>query len=343
VRRPSDSQRGNRMNTGMIGDSPISVVICTRDRGSSIVDTVASVLRDSDAGCELLVVDQSRGIDTKTSLERFRGDPRFSYLHSNEPGLSRGRNLGITQSRGEIIAFTDDDCDVPGNWIESIAEAFRIDPHVQLVFGCVVAAPHDSSRGFIPCYEIKEPFMGRVLRDKYRIDGMGACMAVRREAWSNLSGFDPYLGAGPRCARQKRTTLLFGRSSPDIGFTRLLPSRSATGAFVSTRRQLRSFSVTYMARAPCSPNTSGSAAGACCRSWPAYSGVGLSSDPGSNTAPRAGDCCASHRSAAAGGPACAYPSIAQPGTLPCCGETIDSKSKKARIQPQAAGPGPPTA
>ena len=184
------------MNTGTIGDSPISVVICTRDRGSSIVDTVASVLRDSDAGCELLVVDQSQGIDTKTSLERFRGDPRFSYLHSNEPGLSRGRNLGITQIRGEIIAFTDDDCDVPGNWIESIAEAFRIDPHVQLVFGCVIAAPHDSSKGFIPCYEIKEPFMGRVLRDKYRIDGMGACMAVRREAWSNLSGFDPYLGAG---------------------------------------------------------------------------------------------------------------------------------------------------
>jgi glycosyltransferase involved in cell wall biosynthesis len=184
------------MITGNRGDSPISVVICTRDRGTSVVDTVASVLQNSDTTCELLVVDQSQGIDTETSLERFRGDPRFHYLHSSELGLARGRNLGITQSRGQIIAFTDDDCDVPQNWLENIADAFRIDPHVTIVFGCVTAAPHDPSKGFVPCYEIKEPFMGRVLRDKYRIDGMGACMAVRREAWLHLSGFDPYLGAG---------------------------------------------------------------------------------------------------------------------------------------------------
>jgi len=184
------------MTTKTRADSPISAVICTRDRGSSVVDTVASVLQDSDAAFELLVVDQSQSLDTETSLKCFRGDPRFGYLHSKEPGLSRGRNLGITESRGEIIAFTDDDCDVPWNWIESIADTFRIDSQIQLVFGCVLTAPHDSSRGFIPCYEIREPFLGRVLRDKYRIDGMGACMAVRRDLWSHLSGFDPHLGAG---------------------------------------------------------------------------------------------------------------------------------------------------
>jgi hypothetical protein len=111
-------------------------------------------------------------------------------------GLSLGRNSGVTEAHGEIIAFTDDDCDVPGNWIENIVRAFSLDARIRLVFGSVTAAPHDPAKGFMPSYEVKKAFVARSVRDKHHIDGMGACMALRRSLWEELSGFDPCLGAG---------------------------------------------------------------------------------------------------------------------------------------------------
>jgi glycosyltransferase involved in cell wall biosynthesis len=174
----------------------ISVVICTRDRGGAVAGTVISLLNNDYSAYELIVLDQSRDDLTEQSIEAFRGDGRFRYLRSREIGLSRGRNRGVTETQGKIIAFTDDDCDVPSDWIESIARAFCLDAKVLLVFGSVTAAAHDSAKGFIPCYEVKKPFVARSVHDKNHIDGMGACMALRRSLWEELSGFDLCLGPG---------------------------------------------------------------------------------------------------------------------------------------------------
>ena len=174
----------------------LSVVVCTRDRGSAVAQTVTSLLGNSYPAYEVLVVNQSRTDDTAQSLTALGRDGRLRSLRSCEAGLSRARNLGVCESKGQIIAFTDDDCDVPENWLEEVAAAFEVDRRIQLVFGSVIPAPHEPSEGLIPSYELREPFVARTVRDKKRADGMGACMALRRSTWDALGGFDPCLGAG---------------------------------------------------------------------------------------------------------------------------------------------------
>jgi glycosyltransferase involved in cell wall biosynthesis len=116
-------------------------VICTRNRDDKIGTAVASVLANDYSSFDLTIIDQSTTDATGVAVrEVAAGDARVHYVHSNEPGLSRAYNNGIRCSSGEILAFTDDDCIAPPDWIGSIVAAFLAEPEGDLLYGEVVAA-----------------------------------------------------------------------------------------------------------------------------------------------------------------------------------------------------------
>src|SRR5438046_2399871 len=99
----------------------VSTIICTRNRSDLIGPALTSVLANTYASFDVLVVDQSdddRTREVVTSLAAKHANLR--YLHTPIAGLSRAYNIGIRESRGEVLAFTDDDCIAPPDWIASI-------------------------------------------------------------------------------------------------------------------------------------------------------------------------------------------------------------------------------
>lgn len=174
----------------------ISVVIATRNRGDRVVEMVQSVLANDYPAFEVWVIDQSDDLRTKHALKPVWNDSRFHYRWSDTQGVSLARNLGIQNARGEIIAISDDDCLVPKNWLLTIVEAFEKDNRIGIVFGNVFPGSHDSASGFIPTYIREKPFLALSLTDKLEAEGLSACMAMRRDLWKHLHGFDPMLGSG---------------------------------------------------------------------------------------------------------------------------------------------------
>lgn len=174
----------------------ITVVIATKDREDKINDAVDSVINNNYDKFSIIVVDQSSitGTTNPNSIGKFK--KQVSYIKSDTVGLSRAKNIGIKNAGTEIIAITDDDCVVPPNWIESIADAFSLNRRIGVVFGNVLPGNHDHTLGFIPTHVTKQPLMAKNIYDKPYLEGISACTALRKSMWEELNGFDNMLGAG---------------------------------------------------------------------------------------------------------------------------------------------------
>lgn len=174
----------------------VTCVIATRDRGARVVQAVESVWANLPVSAEVVIVDQSATGDTEAAVEEFRGRPGFRYVRSRTTGISAGRNAGVELASHELVAFTDDDCLVGGVWLKAITDGFTRDPRVGVVFGAVLAAPTDPQHEVVTSYLPSAPFLARGLEDKHRVEGISACMAIRRSMWRALGGFDEQLGVG---------------------------------------------------------------------------------------------------------------------------------------------------
>lgn len=176
----------------------ISVVVCTRNRGVSAVETVISILANTHPSFELILIDQSTNVETEQALEQFGADSRFHYIHSTSQGVSHARNIGLSLARAPLVAFTDDDCVVPSDWLSVIANTFAAQPQAAVVFCNVEAAPYDPKAGYIPVHIRKDSKLVRTLWDQCHASGIGAGMAMRRDATLEMGGFDEHLGPGAR-------------------------------------------------------------------------------------------------------------------------------------------------
>lgn len=177
------------------GGSSVDVVICTRNRADKIGQALASVLACDHPDVAVTVIDQSTNDDTRQAIEAV-GAPegRIRYHHVDQTGLSKAYNTGIAATTGDLIAFTDDDCIVPTDWLSNIVAAFEADPEADLLYGRVVPLP-DGEPELTPFLDITEPArLGR--EDRFRVFGMGANFAARRRLFTSIGGFDEVLGGG---------------------------------------------------------------------------------------------------------------------------------------------------
>jgi len=177
---------------------PASVVVCTRNRPVEAERCVRSILRSRYPSFECIVVDQSDDDRTEERLGGMAAHGCVRYVRSGTRGLSRARNVGASVAEADVIACTDDDCEVATDWLANMVSAFDVDPAIGLVFGSVLPAPHDPRHGFVPAYQRQGARLARRARDRRLVDGIGSCMGLRRSAWAALGGFDPLLGAGAR-------------------------------------------------------------------------------------------------------------------------------------------------
>jgi hypothetical protein len=175
-----------------------SVVISTRNRADQLAVAMSSILADLPADCEIVVVDQSDDSRTWDVVQRLsRGSQSVSYCISDRRGLSAARNDGSRVATGELLLFTDDDCEVELGWCEAWVRECRGEPRAGIGFGRVTHPPFDPQTGHIPSFDIQAQLpVGGVEVFWSSSVGMGANMAVRRDLWELVGGFDEGLGPG---------------------------------------------------------------------------------------------------------------------------------------------------
>jgi GT2 family glycosyltransferase len=179
----------------------VTVIVCTRDRAESCKTAMASLLESRPQDCELVLVDQSRDDSTRTAVQSLDGWQSVVYLHSESRGLSAARNQGACAAGGDILLFTDDDCVPESDWIDAWRRCLATDTVTGVGFGEVLYPPFDPTKGYTSGFATSDGSYGAELfRRGAGLVGMGANMAMRKDVWQLLGGFDEGLGAGTRFA-----------------------------------------------------------------------------------------------------------------------------------------------
>ena len=115
--------------------------VCTRNRPELLARCLRAILDAVDvAGAEVdasvLVVDNASDDDRPADVARSLG---VDVVREAVPGLDVARNRAVATSRGDVIAFIDDDVVVEPTWLRTLARTFAAHPDAVAVTGGVTA------------------------------------------------------------------------------------------------------------------------------------------------------------------------------------------------------------
>jgi len=114
-----------------------TIIICTFNR-SALLDKTLERLRCLDvsasADWEILVVNNNSNDDTDAVIRRHSEQLPIRPLWEPRQGKSHAANLAVSEARGDLLLWTDDDVLVERGWLRAYVEAAQAYPHVS-IFG----------------------------------------------------------------------------------------------------------------------------------------------------------------------------------------------------------------
>ena len=175
----------------------VSLIICTRNRASQLATCLETITRlRSHFPWELIIVDNGSTDETTAAIQRFRESysAEVTAVVEPSPGLGRARNLGWRAARGEIVAFTDDDCYPDPHFLDKVVECLDEDKELGFIGGRVLL--HDPTDYRITIQESEQ--REELPPGSFIPAGMihGSNFALRKTAVDAVGGFDDLFGPG---------------------------------------------------------------------------------------------------------------------------------------------------
>jgi len=163
----------------------ISVVVPTYRRPMLLARCLdallAQILPSSDF--EIIVVSDGPDIETKRVVEQFvqrRSHAIRYYALGGRRGPAAARNVGWQNAKGELIAFTDDDCIPDRDWLQKFQYAYQFNELTHVAF---------HGRTVVPIPRIPTDYEANV-SNLERAEFITANCAVTKQALVEARGFD---------------------------------------------------------------------------------------------------------------------------------------------------------
>ena len=196
----------------------LSIIVCTRNRAHGVAvclnSIAASLAYAGNPDAELVVVDNGSTDETAVQLKNWAATGKMPLQILTEPrrGLSRARNYGIRNAKGDLLAFIDDDCRPTLTYVEELLRHDAADSEPVLRGGAVLLG--DPSDLPLTVTRHTQPKRWHIRDDVTRRENpgnaiLGCNIAMRRTVLDRIGLYDEKLGPG---------TPLHAGEDPDMVF-----------------------------------------------------------------------------------------------------------------------------
>ncbi len=176
----------------------ISIIVSTYNRSDSLRGMLTSFFAQAgleSVDYELVVVDNNSTDDTRAVTDDFQRFGSIRYVFEPRQGLSCARNRGVAESRGDIVAFLDDDVIVDETWLANLWKCF-VESEADVVGGRIYLIFEQEQPKWLGARF--ESWLGKQDMGPSRIVVQGALfggnLAFRKPAFLEAGGFNENRG-----------------------------------------------------------------------------------------------------------------------------------------------------
>ena len=168
----------------------VSVIVPVYNGEHTVAACIESLLAQTYPADRFDVIVVENGCTDATSEVVGRYPVRL--LHSAPRGAAAARNLGVTQSDADIIAFTDADCIAHPRWLAELVRPYIDDPEVMGAGGAIVAYVHRERTDVERFLAEHPPLINWVSNaGQFLPHLLTANASYRRALLARAGGFDP--------------------------------------------------------------------------------------------------------------------------------------------------------
>ncbi|MDI6903476.1 MAG: glycosyltransferase [Methanocellales archaeon] len=172
-------------------EQKISVIIPTLNEEKYITLLLQSLEKQTLTGFEVIIVDAGSQ-DRTTEIAKNYDVQVLTVPDAKERGgIAYQRNCGAELAKGDVLAFTEADVILPATWLQAISEKFDRENDLIAVAG--PGFPYDApliGKLEYYLYNLFRVFISRLPHPYKRFFTSGYNMAVKRNVFEQLAGFD---------------------------------------------------------------------------------------------------------------------------------------------------------
>lgn len=166
----------------------VSIIVPCYNHSCYVRDAINSVIQQDYKNYECLIINDGSTDDSENViLQEIINRPQFSYYSTENSGLSKSRNYGISKARGKYILPLDSDDKLDRNYVSSCVREIEKNNDIKLVYG----------NSFFFGLSKKEFQMESYTFDKLLFRNMIHCTGMfRKDDWYSVGGYDENLKNG---------------------------------------------------------------------------------------------------------------------------------------------------
>lgn len=173
----------------------LTIVVPTRNRATLLEKCLESLTHQDvpATDLELIVVDDGSTDTTRSTVLHAASRTAFAlrYVRNQGRGVNAARNTGVREASADIVAFVDDDEDVPGSWARTLLETADRDQELDGIGGPVLEAGNTRLRTCSTCsLGDARVSLGEAGRPERLLGGN---MAIRKSTFARVGLFDASL------------------------------------------------------------------------------------------------------------------------------------------------------